>query len=29
MYERFKLLVDGMYDDREQRLIAASTVETA
>ena len=29
MYERFKLLVDGMYDDREQRLIAASTVEIA
>jgi long-chain acyl-CoA synthetase len=26
MYERFKTLVEGMYDDREQRLIAASTV---
>ena len=25
MYERFKTLVEGMYDDREQRLIAAST----
>jgi len=24
MYERFKTLVDAMYDDREQRLIAAS-----
>ena len=24
MYERFKMLVDAMYDDREQRLIAAS-----
>ncbi|MDO8874775.1 MAG: AMP-binding protein [Pseudolabrys sp.] len=23
MYERFKVLVDGMYDDREERLIAA------
>jgi long-chain acyl-CoA synthetase len=28
MYERFKTLVEGMYDDREQRLIAASTVES-
>jgi long-chain acyl-CoA synthetase len=28
MYERFKMLVEGMYDDREQRLIAASTVES-
>jgi len=26
MYERFKTLVEGMYDDREQRLIVASTV---
>jgi hypothetical protein len=26
MYGRFKTLVEGMYDDREQRLIAASTV---
>src|SRR5262249_41009013 len=26
MYERFKTLVEGMYDDREQRLIAASAV---
>ena len=25
MYERFKALVDGMYDDSEERLIAAST----
>ena len=23
MYERFKELVDGMYDDSEERLIAA------
>ena len=22
MYERFKLLVEGMYDDREERLLA-------
>jgi long-chain acyl-CoA synthetase len=29
MYERFKTLVEGMYDDREQRLIAASAVEIA
>ena len=28
MYQRFKTLVEGMYDDREQRLIAASTVES-
>jgi len=27
MYERFKSLVEGMYDDREQRLIAESTAE--
>lgn len=27
MYERFKTLVEGMYDDREQRLIAGSAVE--
>jgi len=27
MYERFKLLVEGMYDDREQRLIAESAAE--
>ena len=26
MYGRFKTLVEGMYDDREQRLIVASTV---
>jgi hypothetical protein len=25
MYERFKELIDAMYDDREERLIAAST----
>jgi long-chain acyl-CoA synthetase len=25
MYERFRDLVDGMYDDSEERLIAAST----
>jgi len=24
MYERFKELVDAMYDDREERLIAAA-----
>jgi long-chain acyl-CoA synthetase len=29
MYERFKTLVEGMYDDHEARLIAASTVEIA
>ena len=29
MYERFKPLVEDMYDDREARLIAASTVEMA
>jgi long-chain acyl-CoA synthetase len=30
MYERFKLLVEEMYDDREERLIsAAAAVETA
>jgi hypothetical protein len=29
MYERFKTLVEDMYDDREARLIAASTVEIA
>jgi hypothetical protein len=23
MYERFRELVEGMYDDREERLIAA------
>jgi len=27
MYERFKSLVEDMYDDREQRLIAESAVE--
>jgi long-chain acyl-CoA synthetase len=27
MYERFKTLVEGMYDDREQRLIADTTAE--
>jgi long-chain acyl-CoA synthetase len=27
MYERFKTLVEDMYDDREQQLIAASAVE--
>jgi hypothetical protein len=26
MYERFKSLVEDMYDDREQRLIAESAV---
>ena len=25
MYERFRELVEGMYDDREERLIAAGT----
>jgi len=25
MYERFKDLVEAMYDDREEQLIAAST----
>jgi hypothetical protein len=29
MYERFKYLVEEMYDDREQRLIAAGAVEVA
>jgi long-chain acyl-CoA synthetase len=29
MYERFKTLVEDMYDDREDRLIAASAVEIA
>src|SRR4029077_4274841 len=29
MYERFKGLVEEMYDDREQRLIAAGAVEVA
>jgi len=29
MYERFKSLVEDMYDDREQRLIAESAVELA
>jgi long-chain acyl-CoA synthetase len=29
MYERFKPLVEAMYDDREERLIAASSVEIA
>jgi long-chain acyl-CoA synthetase len=29
MYERFKALVEAMYDDREERLIAASAVEVA
>jgi long-chain acyl-CoA synthetase len=29
MYERFKTLVEEMYDDREQRLIAAGAVEVA
>jgi long-chain acyl-CoA synthetase len=29
MYERFKTLVEEMYDDREQRLIAANSVEVA
>jgi long-chain acyl-CoA synthetase len=27
MYERFKSLVEDMYDDREQRLIAESVAE--
>jgi long-chain acyl-CoA synthetase len=25
MYERFKALIDAMYDDSEERMIAAST----
>jgi len=25
MYERFKELIEAMYDDREEQLIAAST----
>jgi hypothetical protein len=25
MYERFKALIDAMYDDSEEQLIAAST----
>jgi long-chain acyl-CoA synthetase len=29
MYERFKPLVEAMYDDREERLIAASAAEVA
>jgi len=29
MYERFKALVEGMYDDREERLIAAQVAEAA
>ena len=29
MYERFKTLVEEMYDDREERLIAASSVDIA
>jgi len=29
MYERFKPLVEAMYDDREERLIAASAAEMA
>jgi hypothetical protein len=29
MYERFKALVEEMYDDREQRLIAQNAVEVA
>jgi len=29
MYERFKALVEEMYDDREQQLIAAGAVEVA
>jgi long-chain acyl-CoA synthetase len=29
MYERFKTLVEEMYDDREQQLIAAGAVEVA
>ena len=29
MYERFKTLVEEMYDDREQQLIAAGAVEIA
>jgi long-chain acyl-CoA synthetase len=28
MYQRFQTLVDDMYDDREERLIAAAAVET-
>ena len=27
MYERFKSLVEDMYDDREQRLIAESAAD--
>jgi long-chain acyl-CoA synthetase len=29
MYERFKALVEEMYDDREERLIAQNAVEVA
>jgi hypothetical protein len=29
MYERFKPLVESMYDDREERLIAEIAAESA
>jgi hypothetical protein len=29
MYERFKTLVEEMYDDREERLIADHAVDVA
>jgi long-chain acyl-CoA synthetase len=29
MYERFRTLVEDMYDDREERLIAANAAEIA